>query len=181
MGQRGSTRSKITMIIVLMGVSGSGKTTLGSQLAAILGWQFIEGDDFHPVANVRKMSRGEPLTDSDRNPWLTALRQALEPILARDGSAIVTCSALKQDYRDRLQEGHLHQVKFVYLRGSATALRSRLSQRSQHFMPARLLNSQLETLEEPQDAFVIDIDMYKSTAAQIAVLQGWIESQPPQP
>ncbi len=92
------------MVVVLMGVSGSGKTTVGERLAADLGWSFVEGDDFHPPGNVAKMTGGTPLTDADRKPWLTALRQRIDTACAAGESPVVACSALKDEYRDYLEK-----------------------------------------------------------------------------
>jgi gluconokinase len=147
------------MIIILMGVSGSGKTTLGKRLAADLNWPFYDGDDFHPQANVEKMARGEALTDDDRWPWLDALRQHIDALLAQGKQAILACSALKHSYRERLLAGHA-EVRMVYLQGSYALIRHRLQERDHHFMPADLLMSQFETLEEPQaseEVLTVDI------------------------
>lgn len=92
------------MIVVLMGVSGSGKTTVGRVLAGNLGWNFVDADDFHPAANVEKMSRGEPLTDEDRRPWPEALRHRIDQSCERDEDLVLACSALKHAYRDYLRE-----------------------------------------------------------------------------
>lgn len=146
------------MIIVLMGVAGSGKTTIGSQLAAKLGWQFVEGDDFHPTANVTKMAQGYPLTDVDRAPWLAALRHTIEQLQACKEAAVIACSALKKDYRQVLQGDYESSVRFVYLRARPATLRSRLAQRQNHFMKADMLTSQLATLEVPENAIVVDVD-----------------------
>ncbi|NEQ43478.1 MAG: gluconokinase [Leptolyngbya sp. SIOISBB] len=146
------------MIIILMGVSGSGKTTVGRCLADVLDWCFIEGDDLHPRSNVAKMSQGIPLTDRDRGPWLTRLRDRLVDLRQQDKSAIVTCSALKRSYRQILRPHPNEAIQFVYLKGSVPLLKSRLHQRQGHFMKAGMLQSQLTTLEEPDDAIVIDID-----------------------
>jgi gluconokinase len=147
----------VAVILILMGVSGSGKTTVGRLLAHDLGWPFVDADDYHPPANVEKMRRGEALTDADRAPWLDALHEVIAAI-ARDGrSAVLACSALKQAYRDRLVDG-IAGVRFVYLRGDASLIRLRLARRSGHFMPVALLQSQVDTLEEPVDALAIDID-----------------------
>ena len=144
------------MIVILMGVSGSGKTTIGKLLAEELGWAYYEGDDYHPIANIRKMSQGMPLTDEDRGPWLSALRKLIQDLLQKTQSAIVGCSALKGWYRDRLQGGS-QDVCFVYLRGSSELLRQRLRSRQGHYMQASLLASQLATLEEPADVLTVDI------------------------
>ncbi len=151
--------SKSVSVVVVMGVSGCGKTTIAHGLAQRLGWQFLEGDRFHPQANVAKMARGIPLEDEDRLPWLQQLREAI--IEARRESqesgtgVVVACSALKQAYRDLLM---LNQEPFlwVYLRGEFELLRQRLETRSEHFMPAQLLASQFAALEEPQGAIVVD-------------------------
>jgi gluconokinase len=144
------------MVIVVMGVSGSGKTTVGRKLAAELGWKFADADDFHSPANIAKMSAGEPLTDADRAPWLAALRAAIDGFFARGENAVVTCSALKEAYRQALADRRL-DVRFVYLRGDRALLLSRLQHRAGHFMKAELLDSQLATLEPPQDALTLDI------------------------
>ena len=138
-----------------MGVEGSGKTTVGRALAARLGWKFSDGDDFHPAANIAKMSAGIPLTDEDRAPWLKALRGEMDRA-NRDGRNLVLgCSALKQKYRDRLAAPG---VQLVYLHGDQALLVSRLQGRTDHFAKANLLSSQLADLEEPRDARVVDVD-----------------------
>ena len=144
------------MVIVLMGVAGSGKTTIGRQLAAELGWVFADADQFHPPANVAKMSAGQPLDDTDRAPWLAAIRTYIDRQLAEGHGAVVTCSALKENYRTVLL-GDPAQVKLVYLKGSREVLWSRISSRLGHFMKPAMLDSQLATLEEPAQALVVDI------------------------
>ena len=144
------------MVIVLMGVAGSGKTTVGQQLAAELAWSFADADQFHPPANVAKMSAGQPLDDTDRAPWLDAIRAHIDAQVASGRNAIVTCSALKQRYRDVLI-GDPTRVKLVYLKGSRDVLWSRISGREGHFMKPAMLESQLANLEEPTDALVVDI------------------------
>lgn len=151
--------SKPVPVVVVMGVSGCGKTTVARGLAQRLGWQFLEGDRFHPTANVEKMARGIPLEDDDRLPWLQRLREAIaqarrESEESRTG-VVVACSALKQAYRDRLM-GNQGPFRWVYLRGEFELLRQRLETRSDHFMPAQLLASQFAALEEPQGAIVLD-------------------------
>ena len=141
------------MIVVLMGVSGTGKTTVGRLLAHDLGWPFYEGDDYHSAANVEKMGHGIPLTDADRDGWLTALRALIDGI---SGSAVLACSALKATYRDRLAAGR-DDVRFVHLTGDPALLRRRLEERRGHYMPASLLDSQLATLEAPADAITVDV------------------------
>jgi len=144
------------MIVVLMGVTGSGKTTLGQLLADQLGWTFVEGDAFHPEANVQKMRRGEPLTDADRAPWLRALRARIDELAAAGRSAVVACSALKQAYRDVLADGR-PEVVFVHLTAPAAVIRDRLDHRRGHYMPPALLDSQLATLEPPAGAYAVDV------------------------
>lgn len=145
------------MIIVLMGVSGSGKTTVGKALSRQLGWTFVDADDFHPVANVEKMHRGEPLTDEDRRPWLTAIHQRLLEAAQRGENVVLACSALKHAYRDYLQHEEPEHISFVYLHGSEELIRQRLAARTGHFMNPTLLHSQFEALEAPDDAIEVDI------------------------
>ena len=132
--------------IVVMGVSGSCKTTIGEALAERFGLPLLEGDQFHPKANIDKMSSGTPLTDADRWPWLDAIAAAMRD--APEG-VIVTCSSLRRIYRDRLRAGAGRPVLFVYLNGSRETLAARLGARKGHFMPPSLLDSQLATLEPP--------------------------------
>jgi gluconokinase len=136
-------------IVIVMGVAGSGKTSVGRHLAMVLGWTFAEGDDFHPPANVSKMAGGTPLTDADRWPWLDAIGRWIVAETAENRSAVVTCSALKRRYRDRLRLAW-PGLRLVYLRVDREELRRRLAARLEHFFPASLLDSQLEDLEPPQ-------------------------------
>jgi gluconokinase len=146
------------MVVVLMGVTGAGKTTVGKELAGDLGWAFYDADDFHPPANREKMHAGIPLTDEDRRPWLQALRGVIEQALEDRRGAVVACSALKASYRDVLAGG-LSDVRFVLLHGDRKVLAERVAHRRHEFMNPALLDSQIETLERPRDAIVIDIDM----------------------
>jgi len=144
------------MVIVLMGVAGSGKTTIGEKLAAALGWSFRDADDFHPPANVAKMSAGTPLTDADRAPWLAAIRAHIDACLARGEGSVVTCSALKERYRAVLLADPA-RVKLVFLTGSPALLAERIGGRKGHFMKPEMLRSQLDALETPRDALTVDI------------------------
>jgi gluconokinase len=148
--------SAAIMIILIMGVSGSGKTTVGHLLAGELGWSFADADEFHPPANIAKMSAGQPLDDADRAPWLAALRRHIDACLAHGENTVVTCSALKKSYRRTLIPDS-PRVRLVYLRGSRKLLWSRLSARSGHFMKPELLDSQLDALEPPTAALALDI------------------------
>lgn len=138
-------------VAVMMGVSGSGKTTIASGVAERMGWELLEGDSFHPKANVEKMRSGMPLTDEDRWPWLQAIAAEIDRIRARGGSAVVACSALKRAYRTILI-GDRPDVLLVYLQGSRTLIGERMAARKGHFMPTDLLDSQFGTLEEPDAA-----------------------------
>ena len=135
-------------ILVVMGVSGSGKTTIAMGVAAAKGWTLVEGDTFHPPANVAKMAAGTPLTDEDRWPWLHAIAAAIDADRARGENAVVACSALRRAYRDILI-GDRPDVRLVYLRGSQALIGERMRARQGHFMPPALLDSQFQTLEEP--------------------------------
>jgi gluconokinase len=137
-----------------MGPAGSGKTTVGKLLATELSWDFFDGDDFHPPANIEKMSRGVPLTDADRIPWLNSIRRAMLQWQADERNVILACSALKRSYRDLL--GINAGVKLVYLKSTYELLRERLRSRKGHYAGEQLLASQLKDLEEPMDAITID-------------------------
>jgi len=146
--------------LVVMGVSGTGKSTVAKALQERLDWLFAEGDDLHPSANVAKMAAGIPLEDADRWPWLDAIAAWTSEQAAGSRSTIVTCSALRRVYRDRLREATTDTV-FVHLVGSPELLAQRMGGRKGHFMPASLLASQLDTLEplEADEAgVVVDVD-----------------------
>jgi gluconokinase len=138
------------VFVVVMGVSGSGKTTVAEGIAARLHWRFQEGDELHPRANVEKMSRGEPLTDEDRWPWLDAIGEWLDERERAGESAVLTCFALRRSYRDRLRSGR-PGVRFCHVDAPEEVLRDRLEHRQGHYMPASLLPSQLDTLEPLAD------------------------------
>jgi gluconokinase len=137
-------------VVVVMGVAGTGKTTIGALLAARLGVPYAEGDDFHPPANIAKMSAGVPLTDEDRWPWLDAIGDWAHGRAGLGG--VVSCSALKRSYRDRLRAAAPGLV-FVHLAGDRSLIEERMSQRQGHFMPTALLDSQFATLQplEPDE------------------------------
>jgi gluconokinase len=141
-----------TTTIVVMGVSGAGKSTVAAELVRRLGWDFAEGDEFHPAANVEKMHSGHPLTDEDRWPWLRSLAAWIGEHEAAGKSAVVTCSALRRSYRDVLCEGH-PSVWFAHVRAAPDLIQRRVEARQGHYMPPSLLGSQLETLEplEPDE------------------------------
>ena len=144
------------MIVVVMGVAGSGKTTIGQKLAAALGWGFSDTDEFHGPASISKMKTGVALTDADREPWLSAIKAAIDERKHEGASHVFACSALKARYREVMREDD-PQVRFVYLRGDAKLIAHRLSGRVGHFFNPALLSSQFETLEEPLDALTVDI------------------------
>jgi gluconokinase len=144
------------MVVLLMGVSGSGKTTVGKLLAIQLGWEFTDADNYHSAANVKKMQSGIPLTDADRTPWLDAVRGLISEWIAAEKNGVLACSALKRSYRDILVTSPA--VKVVYLKGSPELLSERLRARVGHFMTEQMLASQLATLEEPENAIVIEVD-----------------------
>jgi len=138
-----------------MGVVGVGKTTIGSLLAHELGWRFADADDFHTAANVEKMRHGISLSDADRAPWLAALHDAIVQWNVHRENVVLACSALKRAYRDELRAGAL---KFVYLKASRELVLARLRARHGHFATESILNTQLEDLEEPEDAITVPID-----------------------
>lgn len=144
-------------IIFIMGVSGSGKTTIGQLLAKEKGVPFFDADDFHPIANVKKMKAGNPLNDEDRAPWLDRLNELAQTELKKKG-AVITCSALKASYRVRLEEGLPNPPQWVFLNGKFETILKRINQRAGHYMPASLLQSQFDALELPKDAFSVDIE-----------------------
>ena len=147
-------------VIILMGVSGSGKSTIGAALSQKLGWPYADADEFHPAANVAKMSAGQPLTDEDRWPWLAAIAAHIDKTRAQGRHAIVSCSALKRVYRDILI-GSRTDVRLVLLDGTKDEIFARMRARKDHFMPLALLDSQFATLERPgadERPVVVSID-----------------------
>lgn len=142
-------------IILIMGVAGSGKTTIGRRLAAELGWPYHEADDFHSAANKDKMSRGIPLDDYDRAPWLASIRAAMDECVAAGRSAVFTCSGLKEKYRRVLMEG-APAVSLVYLACDFETSLARVGRRQGHYMKVDMVKSQFEALEIPADALTLD-------------------------
>ncbi|ETR96183.1 MULTISPECIES: gluconokinase [Acinetobacter calcoaceticus/baumannii complex] len=155
------------MIVIAMGVCGTGKTLIGELLSEQLACEFLDGDTLHSAANKSKMSQGIPLTDEDRMPWLQAIRKVIEEKQQAGETAVFTCSSLKRVYRDILR-GPDQNVQFVYLKGSYELLQQRLAERAGHFFDPSLLQTQLDTLEEPDahEAITIDIAL---TPEQIVV------------
>lgn len=152
-------------ILVVMGVAGSGKSTVGRLLAERLDWDFGEGDDLHPQANVAKMAAGRPLTDADRAPWLALVRAWIDEHVVAGRPGVITCSALKRSYRDVLRDPH---VVFVLLAGPRPVLAARLTTRRGHFMPVGLLDSQLAELQAPgPDERAVTVDIDTATADQV--------------
>lgn len=145
------------MFIIVMGVSGCGKTTIGKKIAEAFEVPYYEGDAFHPPENVDKMSRGVPLTDEDRRGWLEVLAELIQDKLDAGESGVLACSALKEKYRQQLCIAP-DRVRFVYLKGDYETVHDRMQGRTGHYMPPGLLKSQFEALEEPDDAFTIDIN-----------------------
>jgi gluconokinase len=144
------------MVIILIGVSGCGKTTIGLELSKRVGCLFCDGDDFHPEANIKKMSSGVPLTEADRTSWLNTLRRKIEQCLDNDENLVLACSALSRQSRDVLR-GNNNDVRFVYLQGSKELIEQRLKNRKGHFMRSNLLDSQFDALQEPDAALVVCI------------------------
>jgi gluconokinase len=152
------TGQKTARLFVVMGVAGCGKSSIGEALAIHMGGLYLDGDTYHPAANVEKMSRGEPLTDEDRWPWLERFASEMKQ---RNGIVIGGCSALKRSYRDRITASAGERTIFIHLAGSRELIRSRMSARTGHFMPTSLLDSQFATLEPPaldEDAITVDIN-----------------------
>lgn len=147
--------------VIVMGVSGAGKSSIGERLAERLCCDFAEGDRLHPASNVEKMAEGTPLTDEDRWPWLDLVGQELATAVANGKSLVLSCSALKQIYRERLREAAGGELRFVFLKGAPELLEVRMGKRTGHFMPLSLLHSQLATLETPEGeegVVTVDID-----------------------
>jgi len=158
------------LVVVVMGVSGSGKTTVGRRLAGRLGVPYAEADEFHPPANIEKMSAGRPLTDEDRWPWLGAVADWVTERAAQRGG-VVGCSALKRSYRDLLRSA-ADRVWFLHLDGSRALIADRITGRSGHFMPPALLDSQfadLEPLDPDEPGLILDVAAAPEEIVETAV------------
>lgn len=145
------------MIVILMGVTASGKSTIAAELVKLTGWDLAEGDDYHSEANKKKMHAGIPLTDEDRAPWLESLHEVIANWARNGQNGVMTCSALKQAYRDVLVKDVPKELyRFVLLEAPFAVLEERIEHRPAHFMNPDLLQSQIDTLEMPQDALRVD-------------------------
>ncbi|HUJ86387.1 MAG TPA: gluconokinase [Burkholderiales bacterium] len=154
-------------VLVLMGVSGCGKTAVALELQRLLGWKFMEGDDLHPPANVAKMRSGRPLEDADRWPWLERVAQWIDQRLAAGEPGIITCSNLKRAYR-RITIGERRGVTLVFLHAAEPVIAARLAQREHRYMPASLLHSQFQALEEPaEDEHPVEVAVDGSLAQTV--------------
>jgi gluconokinase len=165
--------SRTPCALVVMGVSGSGKSTIGERLAQRLGWSCEDGDKFHPLSNVAKMSAGQPLTDEDRWPWLQAIANEIDRVCEARGHVVIACSALKRAYRDILVHGR-PDVRIIYLKGTQDLIAGRLVLRKGHFMPPGLLASQFKTLEPPdasENPVTVSIDAPVETIVDDIVRQ----------
>jgi len=161
-------------VIVIMGVSASGKTSVGQALAERLDCTFEEGDDLHPAGNIAKMKAGHPLDDADRVPWLDAVARWIERQLATGQCGVISCSALKRSYRDRLREADA-DIGFILMDPDPETLRRRLTKRVDHFMPPALLASQLATLERPgPDERALRLSSDEGIADNVAVIVRWL-------
>lgn len=159
---------------VVMGVSGCGKSLIGQAFATAIGAQFVDGDSLHPPANIAKMTRGDPLDDADRAPWLDQVGETLAK-----GNTVVACSALKRAYRDRIRTVAGAPVMFLFLRGTRETLLQRISARPGHFMPPALLDSQLDTLEPPgQDELHCVADIAQTPDQIVAIFASGTKGAP---
>jgi gluconokinase len=159
--QQESNRQAFPVVIIVMGVAGSGKTVIGKRLSQHLHFQFADADDFHSPSNIEKMQSGQPLTDADRASWLEHLSVLIEQWIKEERPTVLACSALKQSYRNILQqhETKLDAIQFVYLKGSYQLFLDRLRSRAGHYMKADMLKSQFETLEEPDKVIIVDASL----------------------
>lgn len=145
------------MFYIVMGVSGSGKSTVGKLLSDRLNCQFYDADDFHTPNNIAKMSLGKPLTDSDRLPWLLKLQDIVSYTIEQQKTAVMACSALKEQYRQIIAGKYPQKITWIYLRGDYNTIYKRIQLRQNHFLKESLLRSQFNTLEEPKNALILDV------------------------
>jgi gluconokinase len=165
-----AAKTRRPQALAIMGVSGSGKSTVGELIARRLGWTMAEGDRLHPPENVEKMRQGVPLNDADRGPWLDRIGELLKSWAAEGRSGVVTCSALKRAYRERLLAAR-PDLRFVYLKGSEALIAERVRARHHEYMPASLLQSQFDALEEPLPGGpVITIDAGETPEAEVEAI-----------
>jgi len=174
-----------TRVLIVMGVSGVGKSTIAEALAQKLGWKFQEGDDLHPPANIEKMHAGIPLNDADRAPWLAAIKRWIDARIAAGEPGLITCSALKRRYRDTLIDGRA-SVRILYLHSDEATIEERIEHRTGHFMPTSLLESQLDTLEEPaEDEHPVTVEVAgtieETVAASLRALSKSLTENAPMP
>ena len=163
--------------VVLMGVSGCGKSTVGEGLAERLGWRFVEGDSLHPPENVAKMAAGQPLDDADRAGWLATLADLLAQAREAGQGLVISCSALKRAYRDRLRAGDA-QTLFVHLDGSPEVIAARIAARTHQYMPASLLESQFAALQPPApDEQALTLSVLQPPAEQIGHIAHHLQAQ----
>ncbi len=169
-----------TNFYIIMGVSGCGKSSVGQALAASLGWDFYDADNYHSAGSIAKMANGIPLTDHERSPWLVTLHDLIHTCLQENRPAILTCSALKERYRHILLDGN-PGVRLVYLKGSYELIRARMQARTGHYMQSHMLKSQFDILEEPQNALVVDVKL--SLNEIVAKIRGhqWNDAHQPYP
>ena len=167
-GAGSSTSDGMPPILIVMGVSGCGKTTIGQLLSAKLGCSFVDADDFHSPANVRKMGAGDALTDEDRWPWLETMAEKIRENIQQEQPMVLACSALKKAYRQMLCVERKH-IQFIYLKGNYDTITQRMQMRDSHFMKASLLRNQFAVLEDPEEAIVVDIN--RSPSDILATIQ----------
>jgi gluconokinase len=165
--------------IIVMGVSGAGKSSIGERLSVRLGCEFVEGDRLHPASNVEKMAKGMPLTDEDRWPWLDLVGKELATSVEKGDSLVLSCSALKRTYRERLRQAAGGRLRFVFLKGAPKLLEVRMGERTGHFMPLSLLQTQLATLESPEgEEGVVTVDIDASLDEIVEAAYQGLKKQP---
>jgi carbohydrate kinase (thermoresistant glucokinase family) len=157
-------------IIVMMGVSGCGKTTVGQLVAKELGWEFIEGDEYHSPENIAKMSSGQPLNDEDRFDWMNSLNAKISDLLSANESGVLACSALKDKHRKHLARNWEEQVLFIHIQGTFDEIHQRMEARQGHYMKSGMLKSQFEALEPPDNVPVYDSSLTPEEIKNLIIL-----------